>query len=187
MNVLCIHGAFSSPTVFNYIISQNTQINWSSFSYASRFHGVKSIIDDINKFLDNIHEPTMLIGHSLGGVIGANLLTHTNVSGLITISSPIKGIRMPYASKWFMQKTFVQEITPSSKPISNAKKNLDNTSKKVYNIVTVEGFNPFMMEMNDGVVTVNSQVYGPHEKFYVEANHHEILQHNETINIIKNL
>lgn len=184
MNILTIHGAFSSPIVFNYIASKKEQANWNHFSYADKMFGLDEVISDATKYLDSLESSVILLTHSLGGIIGSCLLEHENVDGLITLASPLNGIRMPYGSKFFMNRTFVQEIDVYSSHVLNAKKLLEDTDKKVYHIVSTEGFNPFMVEQNDGVVTVNSQLHGKHPKHLVSANHHEILQHDDTLDAI---
>lgn len=182
MKILTIHGAFSSSNVFNHIKHKLSNYKFDDFSYQNQHRDVASVIENCNNYIKNIDDDVILIGHSLGGVIGSNLLSNKNVKGLITIASPIAGIKVNfYVSTFFFKPTFVQEITPFSPTIVSCKENLDLTKKHVSHIITTNGYSPFMYNDNDGVVTVESQVYGNNNKIYLSANHHDVLQHPNTI------
>ena len=182
MKLLAIHGAFSSPFVFNYIISNFSEYKWETFSYQHEYKNIDTVIKRLKKYLSESKEDVIIIGHSLGGVIGANVLDHPKVKGLITLASPICGIRINfYASNFLLKRTFVQEISPYSKTIEICKKHLDEVDKPIYNFITVTGFSPFMTQENDGVVTLESQIHGSNKIIKIPANHHEVLQHPQTI------
>lgn len=182
MKILAIHGAFSTPHVFNYIQHKLDNYNFDHFSYQDKFRDVTTVIEDCNSKILADGEDVIILGHSLGGVIGANLLSNKNVKGLVTIASPLNGIKMNfYASTFLFKRTFVQEITPFSPVIVSCKDNIELTKTPVYNIITTNGFSPFMYTDNDGVVTVESQTINAGNKLYVTANHHEVLQHPQTI------
>jgi esterase/lipase len=182
MKIVTIHGAFSSPHVFNYIKHTTQNATFVDFSYQDRYKDVSNVIEDCNEFINNEDSEVILMGHSLGGIIGSNLLSNKNVKGLVTIASPIAGIKINfYASTFFFKQTFVQEITPFSPTIVSCKENLDLTSKPVNHIITTKGYSPFMHTDNDGVITVESQIYGNNNSTYIQANHHDVLQHPNTI------
>lgn len=182
MKILALHGAFSTPYVFNYIQHTLEGYQFDFFSYQDKFRDVSSVIEDCNSKINTDNEDVIILGHSLGGVIGANLLSNKKVKGLVTIASPVGGIKMNfYTSNFFFKRTFVQEITPFSPVIVSCKDNIELTKKPVYNIITTNGFSPFMNNENDGVVTVESQITKNSKKIYIPANHHEVLQHPQTI------
>lgn len=182
MKILAIHGAFSTPYVFNYIQHKLDNYTFDHFSYQDKYKNVSTVIEDCNTKITHDNEDVIILGHSLGGVIGANLLSNKKVKGLVTLASPVGGIKMNfYASNFLFKRTFIQEITPFSPVIVSCKDNIELTKKPVYNIITTNGFSPFMNNENDGVVTVESQLIKHSKQIYVAANHHEILQHPQTI------
>lgn len=182
MKILAIHGAFSTPYVFNYIQHKLDNYTFDHFSYQDKYKNVSTVIEDCNTKITHDNEDVIILGHSLGGVIGANLLSNKKVKGLVTLASPVGGIKMNfYASNFLFKRTFIQEITPFSPVIVSCKDNIELTKKPVYNIITTSGFSPFMNNENDGVVTIESQLIKHSKQIYVAANHHEILQHPQTI------
>jgi hypothetical protein len=54
------------------------------------------------------------------------------------------------------------------------------------NVVTVKGQSPFMVEPNDGVVTISSQKHhADMELVEVDYNHYEVVLSDEVIKLIK--
>lgn len=186
MNIVTIHGAFSSKNAFNYIISKFPEHDWYETDYSDKIYGIDDIIKNIDA---QIKKPSVIIGHSLGGIIASNLLTNENVCGIVTIASPLNGLNYPYLFPWlYSQKSFINEIGPSSLPIVNTKINIENTNKPVYNIITSNGFNPFIKEDNDGVVSVMSQISPSFTyKLPSSATHTEVLLHDDTIELLKQI
>ena len=180
MLITSIHGAFSSPTAFNYVIDKSKHV-WQSVDYSDKTIGIDEIVE---KLYENIKNDTILVGHSLGGVIGSLLLDHEKIHGLITIGSPLGGIQLNNLLSMYMVKSFVSELKPKGKIVQNTQISLDNTAKDVYHIVTTKGFNPFIFNDNDGVVEVNSQTRTPHNKIHMNYGHNEIMTSPE---LIKNI
>jgi pimeloyl-ACP methyl ester carboxylesterase len=186
MKIVTIHGAFSSKNAFNYIISKFPDHDWHETDYSGKISGIKDIIQDIDA---QIKQPSLLIGHSMGGIIASNLLTNENVSGIITIAAPLNGLNYPYLLPWlYSKKSFINEIGPASSSILNTKKNIETSKKPVYNIITSNGFNPFMTEDNDGVVSVMSQISPSFTyKLPSPATHTEVLLHEDTVTTLKRI
>ena len=185
--IVMIHGAFSSPISFNYIKKQISDYDCKFIDYSEITYGIGRVISDTKDIISE-YEDVILIGHSLGGIISTNLLDHKNVLGAITISSPLAGLEI-HPMTYFGKPSFAQEINCVSFPISKAKDNIHNSGKKVYSFLTTGGFNPFIKEINDGVVTLASQQISSHNQktHIVEFNHHEVLM-SETVSIfIKHL
>lgn len=186
MNIVTIHGAFSSKNAFNYIMSKFPEYDWHETDYSGKISGIHDVIKSVE---DQIVKPSLLIGHSMGGIIASNLLTNENVTGIITIATPLNGLNYPYVLPWlYTKKSFINEIGPSSPTIINTKKNIESTTKPVYNIITGRGFNPFITEDNDGVITVNSQITKAFTyKLASPATHTEVLLHEDTVTTLKRI
>ncbi len=186
MNIVTIHGAFSSKNAFNYIISKFPEHEWTEVDYSYKIYGIHDIIEEVDLL---IKKPSIILGHSMGGIIAANLLNNPNVDGIITIASPINGLNYPYFPPWlYSRKSFINEIGPASFPILNTKQNIEDTTKPVYNIITGGGFNPFIKEDNDGVVSVISQVSPSFTyKLVTSSNHNEVLLANHTIELLADI
>lgn len=177
MLVTSIHGAFSSPTAFNYVIDKSKHI-WQSVDYSDKTTGIDEIVE---KLYENITTDTILVGHSLGGVIGALLLAHEKIHGLITIGSPLGGIRLNHMFSMYMAKSFVSELKPRGKIIQSTQISLHNTEKDVYHVITTRGFNPFIFSESDGVVEVSSQLTTTHCKIHMNYGHNEIMTSPELV------
>lgn len=183
MNIVTIHGAFSSKKSFNYIISNFPEYDWYESDYSEKIFGIDKVIEDLN---NEIKYPSVLLGHSMGGIIASNLLTNNNVIAIITIASPLNGLNYPYFTPWiYSKKSFINELGSSSHIISNGKNNILNTKKQVYNVITSNGFNPFIKEENDGVISVASQIVQSFTyKFAAIANHHEVMIDPYTVELL---
>lgn len=185
MQIFGIHGAFSSPNSFNYLKTKLQEYKWTMFDYSNKINNIEGLIEDAD---EAITEPTFVIGHSLGGVIGTNLIHNQNVRGILTISSPLAGIKVNMFLYWILlQNTFINELIPTSKLIQNTNKIVYDHHKPIYSIITSKGISPYLFEPNDGVVTVRSQLIGNHPKMEISANHAEVMQLPETVDIIKQI
>ena len=75
----------------------------------------------------------------------------------------------------------VSEISHSSSFIKAIHTN--KTTKPVLHLITTQGFNPYIYEPNDGVVTLRSQKrWSCGHTIEIEANHSEVLLHEDTVN-----
>jgi esterase/lipase len=185
MKIIAIHGAFSSPSSFNHLKSNLAHHEWTCLDYSTRSHGIEKII---REFENDLSSPCFIIGHSLGGIIAANLSVHSNVRGIITLASPINGVVMNPLMQWMLLKNnFVHEITPSSYAIRQTQNILNYQMKPAFHLVTTKGFNPFMAEENDGVITTRSQIHATNLNIEIPTNHHEILQHGDTVATIDHI
>lgn len=177
MVITGIHGAFSTPNAFNYI-TLNSKHVWKFVDYSDKKIGIEDIIDELNK---KINQDTIIVGHSLGGVMGCMLLENKHVKGVITIASPLGGIYINRFIAVYMAKNFVSEMKQNGKIVKRVQEVIDSTDKQVYNIVTSKGYNPFLVNPNDGVIEISSQVMSPHQKVYIPAGHNEVMTTPELV------
>lgn len=195
-NIMFIHGAWSSRHSFNYM-SKMVDKYLSSYVKHVIFFEHNPIKEDLDhilrrayKELDKEDIPTLVVGHSLGGLIALHITDHLNCFHTVTMSAPFSGVKIEKIFQPFVysRAPILAEIAPDSEFIKNLhKKKYD---KSVNCIITTQGYNPVMLEKTDGVVTIYSQerwVPEPAILTYISNNHHEILQSEQAFNIIKKI
>ena len=181
MNIIAIHGAWSSSVSFNHLRSQ-IKGTWQALDYD---HASDSIWDIIQRSNEMITKPSVVIGHSLGGI--AALHTHDNpwVQGMITLASPLSGLDLNLLQIYLSRSKLITQIANDTQLIRDMKRR--QYSKPVMHLVANRGFNPFIYEDSDGVLPRKIQT-GWHcgEVVSIETNHYEILQHPDTVRSIGN-
>lgn len=199
-DLLLIHGAWSSKNTFNYLIKNirpNARFSTTRSSTIGKVHyccydnaetSLAKIVEHAQQTLDWAENPTVVIGHSMGGLVALNTHDHPAVESIVTIASPIDGINI---------NKFVQALIAYRTPVLNdlfhRSNFLNQTQQKVYTkpiscVVTTEGYNPAWYEKSDGVVTVKSQKnWLPASARVIELpyNHHEVMQTDQLCNIVK--
>lgn len=185
-NLFLIHGAWSTKSSFNYLLKyllDNHNIaKIKCFEYDSFDERIPKIVNRAKEELSVLNEnghDTIVIGHSLGGLIALALAEEKGVVRTITLASPLNGIRLNRLFQAYLlyRAPILHDATPESSY-------LDRIHRIDYNnpidvLVSCKGFNPAIYEPSDGVVTVASQVeWIPKtgKLIKVDANHHEILQ-----------
>jgi pimeloyl-ACP methyl ester carboxylesterase len=151
--VFAIHGAYSSPTIFNFLKISIPRVQWKTFDYQDKIEKISNIC---NEALDILEEDCHLIGHSLGGLIALWLAAKRKVKSVTTIATPLNGIDINFVHQMLSPSSFVREIASGGTFVSDIQLN-DYSNIPVLHIVTTRGYNPFMLEPNDGVVTLRSQ------------------------------
>jgi triacylglycerol esterase/lipase EstA (alpha/beta hydrolase family) len=181
LKIFAIHGAFSTPAIFNYARTKIKSHQWQMFDYS----------DDINDFqqvcgraIEAVTEPCHVIGHSMGGMIGLYLAGHWNVKSVTTIASPLDGLDVSMAQQYISRSSFIRELRRNGNFIHDLQRQA--YLMPVQHIITTRGFNPYMFEENDGVVSLSSQRgWSAGEIHEIAANHAEIMQHDDCIKLIK--
>lgn len=181
-----LHGLGSSSTSFAYmakffddpVVIDYDSVKPLDISINSVTHKIKEAVGD---------KPFNLVGHSLGGLIGAHLaLNNEPINRLVTISSPLAGSKAARFLKYIVVGVPVfADVCPNSWHIQRV---LFNKPKcPVLSIVTNKGGWSIFGQENDGTVECSSQkalVYA--QKVTVAANHFEVLLKKETVNHIAN-
>lgn len=181
MKILAIHGAFSTPTIFNYAKHKIKGYDWQLFDYSDDINNFESICE---RAVDTINEPCHVIGHSMGGMIALYLAGHYQVRSITTIASPLDGLDVSMAQQYMSRSSFIRELRKNGRFIMDL--HYQAYPMPVQHIITTRGFNPYMFDENDGVVSLTSQrgwhIGAVHE---IAANHAEIMQHDDCIKQIK--
>jgi pimeloyl-ACP methyl ester carboxylesterase len=184
VKILYIHGANSTSTSFNYIRSQIDKP--SILVDYNCDNGFENNYVDLAKNIIGL-DRVYIVAHSLGGIYALHLLKQfpEKIAGAITLSTPYGGSEVANFIKFMIPSCrLLRDIGPSSNPITQA------ASVKItvpwVNVVTTSGQTPWISGKNDGVISVKSmRARNDIEYFNLEANHHEVLQHIKTIELIK--
>ena len=179
--IYAIHGAFSSPLAFNYLrCCFKNGYEWTFLDYHDQTGGLDSIIDHVEDQDDTCH----VIGHSMGGLIALSLLGRDWVKSVTTVSTPLGGIDISILQSYLSRSGFMNDISSHGAFIKRMKD--IKTDKPVQHLISNTGFNPWLYEPNDGVVTIRSQrAVGLGNIHDINANHIEILMANQTVKTLE--
>jgi pimeloyl-ACP methyl ester carboxylesterase len=183
LSLVYIHGASATSESFNYIrskLGKGIDINYDSRN------GFENNLKEMQAQLAGV-DNIAFIAHSLGGVYSLHLANAIpeQVKGAVTLSTPYGGAEVAEFAKFFLPfSRLMRDIGPSSwamKQAGNIKIQHPWT-----NIVTVKGQSPFLLEHNDGVVTIASQKHHKEmELVEVDYNHYEVVLSDEVVKLIK--
>jgi pimeloyl-ACP methyl ester carboxylesterase len=175
MDTVAIHGAWSGPVSFNYLRGA-VKSRWHTLTYDPLSEDMDTIVD---RLASDIRAPSLLVGHSLGGVIALRLHDHPMVKGIVTVASPLAGLRLNLIQKIMSLSGILAEIATDSRCIRSM--HAETYTKPVQHLIATVGFNPFIYEPNDGVLPLKSQTgwtCGP--TVDIATNHYEIMLHEHT-------
>ena len=185
MNLVYIHGASATGDSFNYIRQHLNHPDEIVVEYDSQ-NGFDRNLDDMKRIVANIDE-IVFVCHSLGGIYALHLADAfpQNVLGAVTLSSPYGGAENADYAKYFLPFTrLVRDIGPASAPMKSANK--IQIQHPWLNVVTTRGDSPWIMQPNDGVVTISSMRHRSEMQFEeLYINHYEVVMSPKTVDIIK--
>ena len=183
--IVFVHGAYSSSTSFNYIkhCCQFDNVINLDYSISKKF---STNLESMKSTLEFFDDPLFFIAHSLGGIYALHLADHFNdrCQGGITLSTPYGGSQLADFLKYFVANDhFYREIGTHGDPITYAEE--IKIQWPWVNLVSTHGQVPWIIGNNDGVVSIASMTHNSDiETEEIAATHHEILMHQDTINII---
>jgi predicted alpha/beta hydrolase family esterase len=180
-----VHGAGASKKSFNWLNEHLNKKNKIHFFSYDMYGNIPDCVKKINEQIDLINEPTVVIGHSLGGLLAADVCDNKNVEKIITMSTPLGGILAVGLFGLMNSNAMFRELLPYSNILYEIKKKNVKIKKPHMAIVTTHGL-PIISEENDGVVMVSSQMSWetPIYKKY-DLNHFEVLMSQEILEEIK--
>jgi pimeloyl-ACP methyl ester carboxylesterase len=183
MTLVYIHGASATSESFNYIRSKlGTGID---INYDSR-NGFENNLKDILKQLEGVVD-IVFVAHSLGGIYALHIanIIPKQVLGAVTLSAPYGGAEVADYAQYFLPfSRLMRDIGPSSWVMKHAGKTV--LQHPWTNIVTLKGQSPFMLEPNDGVVTIASQkAHKNMELVEVDFNHYEVVLSDQVVKLVK--
>lgn len=177
MKIVFVHGANATPCSFAYLKDQMQGIDAIDFSY--------SVLDPVEKAIERLVElcdengPVAIVSHSLGGLISVGAALRTPcIEKIVTMASPFGGSRLASFLRWTHPCQLFDDIHVNSRLVQTLASS--PIPCPVLSFVTTEGAQSFILEPNDGVVTIASQkaITGP---VYVEKafNHFEVMLSKE--------
>ena len=186
MKIAYIHGANATGDSFNYIRTHITGAKETVFDYNSDngFYNNLEIMEEKMRSVDDV----VFVCHSLGGIYALHLanLFPNKVLGAITISTPYGGAESADYTRYFLPfNRLLKDIGPGSQPIRSA--NQLKIRHPWTQIVTTKGDSPWILEPNDGVVSIASMTHRKDMTHIpLEVNHYEVVINLECVGIIKN-
>lgn len=183
--IVYIHGASATCESFNHISEHIPQPSLC-LGYDSK-NGFKENLKEMAAVLKDIDD-IFFVAHSLGGIYSLHLaeMFSDKVKGAVTLSTPYGGSKSADYVKYFLPfSRLMRDIGPHSAPMEKINK-IDIVWPWT-NVVTINGASPFMIEPNDGVVTIDSMKHLENKMEIIElpVNHYEVVIVNSVIDIIK--
>lgn len=182
-HILAIHGAYSSPFIFNYLRKElPSDYTWQFFDYRKEPEGhMTSLIDKLEKSID---QECHVVGHSLGGVLALWLGENMAVRSITTVATPLDGLDLNVLLTYMSKSPYVREIANGSRFINHIHE--VPYMMPVQHIISTKGYNPYINEECDGVVTLRSQRgWSAGEVHEIPANHSEVMMHDDTVRLLK--
>lgn len=183
--IVYLHGLNCSSKIFSFLHTQLPDHTPHFIDYVSQ----QPLEDSYRHVVNHLpNKPFMLIGHSLGGVIGYMIASRTRlpIKKLVSISSPFGGSSTAGLLRWFYPDfKILRDIASSSKIM---KEIAEGPAPKApfLSLVSGSGSMPFMPERNDGVVTYRSMTAIPATKrVELDSNHFEAVQDMNGVAAIK--
>ena len=184
MILVYIHGASATSESFNYM-REHIGGNDVVINYDSR-NGFEKNLEDMQAQLSAL-DKIFFIGHSLGGIYALHLAHNMpkQTLGAVTLSTPYGGAEVADYAKYFLPfSRLMKDIGPNSWVMRQSSK--IKIQHPWTNIVTVKGQSPFMLEPNDGVVTIVSQRHHENmELIDIDYNHYEVVLSEQVVGLIK--
>jgi pimeloyl-ACP methyl ester carboxylesterase len=185
MKLVYIHGANATAESFNYIREHLNYPNEIVIEYDSR-NGFENNLENMKQTLKNTKD-MFFIAHSLGGIYALHLadIFPKKVLGAVTISTPYGGAEVADYAKYFLPfSRLLRDVGPKSLPMRTADK--IKIHHPWLNVVTTRGDCPWMIQANDGVVTLESMRHRSDiETIDIHKNHYEVVISKEVVEIIK--
>jgi len=169
-----------------------TKLSWRSVDQSLNFDSRSYLTYDMNENFDDVVKrgmahtlsgPTVVVGHSLGGVIGWHVAQNCeNVIRGVSIAAPWGGFALPYYM--FVPVNMMAELKTNSPAVRMPR--TEKSRVPWTNVVATRGL-PFVGgASNDGVISVDSQKRLEQSAVTVQLNysHNEILHCDEILSII---
>ncbi len=181
MKIVLIHGANASKVCWNWIgskIVNHDRFEWEMMADPE---------ENIQAMESQLSEPTVVVGHSMGGLYAWHLAQRNpdKIIGGISVATPWGGIIQADIWKLFNFSTPWLRMVSRLEPWT-AQCRLLELPVPWTNVICNRGFDLWGVGANDGVVTVASQreLLKPNDEINLSYGHNEVLQSAELLDII---
>ena len=180
MKICYVHGAGASERSFVWLQKQLPSHAPYYFTHSVKDQLSASIMGLSSFVIEN--DITMIIGHSIGGVMAAACVDCPSIEKIVSLCSPFGGMRYAEYMYMYSREQLFYDMRQYG-PILSAIR-AKSITKPHLAIIGTKSL-PFTSEPNDGVVTVVSQtaLYGPHYEI-TALNHFEVLLSKEVAGLI---
>jgi hypothetical protein len=182
-STICIHGAYSSPTSFNFLKSNiDTEYIFLEYSVKNGFYeNLKSMLNQLDTT-----KKYKCISHSMGGIYAIHLTKHIQITKSVSISTPFNGSEFADYAKYLIPKhQLFNDISSFSAPVRESNY-ISLHSIPWLQIVTTGGNKPWIALKNDGVVSYNSMTHRKDVDYgYSHANHYEVMMSDSTVKMVQ--
>lgn len=160
-----IHGAHSTGQVFNYMMDHVPPHDSCRFEYDTRTP-MATNLTQLTEFLAE-HRCTKAVGHSMGGVMAAVMMSRGLIDRGVAIASPLGGLMIANFFPFYQLAHDLRSFSPLFDEIRG------HTFDESFLTVVATGLD---RGYTDGVVPLWSQTHikGP-KKVKVETNHYEVM------------
>lgn len=185
MHIAYIHGNRATASSFNFIRSRITghaEIMLEYDSAVGFYCNHEAMMDELDG-----KDDVFFIAHSLGGIHALHLahrLAERAIGG-VTLATPYGGSAAASVVACFLPFSRVlKDIRPTGQPIIEASQL--SAPRTWTNVVTLAGASPFMLEPNDGVVTLESMRHRKDIRFVeIDCNHFEVVLNEKALDVIR--
>jgi len=184
MHIIYVHGAGASSRSFNYIRCKLPSHVATLIEYNVDTPLVETIDNVKNIILSTGNKDSIIVSHSLGGVIALSVANKIDIKKIVTLSSPFGGAAVANFLRILNPTNQLFKDVSTISPVIMDLKKPENTD--VLSIVTSGGQSSLLTGKNDGVISLESQMAlkDINYKEY-ELNHFEVLLSNEVIKDIE--
>jgi len=182
LSVWYAHGAGATKRSFAWLSKQLPSHNASFFEYELEDSLAACIVSLSTDIAEN--GPGIVIGHSLGGLIAAGVITHPKVLGVVTMCAPFGGLPVASFMSMVRHDQLFRDLTPHTQILRSICQDVEKSKKPHLAIVASHGL-PYTSQPNDGVVTLSSATAIRNTEFQtLPVNHFEVLLDYDTARLI---
>jgi len=185
--IVYIHGASATAESFTHIrqfVRDEFEEPDIMLEYDSS-DGFEHNLDQMKGKLDDA-ERLFFISHSLGGIYSLYLANHYRDStrGGVSLSTPYGGSREADFARYFLPfNRLMKDVGPMSEPMREAR--YLNAPPNWTQVVSTRGQSPWIVDPNDGVVTLKSMRSRTDiENVEIGVNHYEVVLSDRVVELI---
>lgn len=185
--IVYVHGASATAESFTHIrqfVRDQFEEPDIMLEYRSE-DGFDYNLEQMKNKLDQA-ERLFFISHSLGGIYSLHLADHYRsvTKGGVSLSTPYGGsVEADFARYFLPFNRLMKDVGPMSEPMRQAR--YIEAPPNWTQVVTTRGQSPWIVDPNDGVVTLKSmRSRQDFELIEVELNHYEVVLSDRVVSLI---